>query len=278
MTGDQTHAWVVGFGEERGDQEVMRLVSADGGLSWEVADRRVSRSMGLAFDPPGAIPSSVLAPEEDGGEWVMYFAASPEGGDDGSDIWRATAPAPEGPWTPDPDPVLARNDLPTEDGGTPTQVDFPAVVRTDAGYSMLFGWSPSRATTLIRSATSSDGLTWMVADAPAIDLGLCGDFDARSVAMPRLAAHPDGGWIALYAGFGDEPDASMAVGLARSTDGVAWSCAAAEPILEVGDIPGSERIHSYALLAGDGDTPRLLVESLVGNQSELWLAELSLAP
>jgi hypothetical protein len=207
----------------------------------------------------------------------MYFAASSEGGDDGSDIWRATAPAAEGPWTPDPEPVLARVDLPTEEGGTPTQVDFPAVIRTDAGYRMLFGWSPSRATTLIRSAVSPDGVTWTVDDAPAIDLGLCGGFDTRSVAMPRIAAHPDGGWIALYGGFGDETDASMAIGLARSPDGAAWTCAAAEPILEIGDIPASERIHSYALLAGEGQV-RLLVESLVANQSELWLAELNLAP
>jgi hypothetical protein len=278
LAGDEAHAWVVGFGEDRGDQEVMRLASTDGGSSWEVADRRVGRSIGLAFDPPGAIPSSVLAPEGDGGDWVMYFAASPEGGDDGSDIWRATAPAPEGPWTPDPEPVLARVDLPTEDGGTPTQVDFPAVVRTDDGYRMLFGWSPSRATTLIRSATSADGVTWTVADAPAIDLGLCGGFDSRSVAMPRLAPHPDSGWMALYGGFGDEADAGMAIGLARSTDGAAWTCGAPGPILDVADIPGSELIHSYALIAEEGAAPRLLVESLVANRSELWLAELSLAP
>lgn len=273
VAGGTAHAWVVGFGEERGDQEVMRLASRDGEAGWDVADRRVGRSIGLAFDPPGPIPSSVLAPE-DGGDWTMYFAASAEGGDDGSDIWRATAPAAEGPWTPDPDPVVARAEVPTEDGGTPTQVDFPAVVRTDDGYRMLFGWSPSRATTVIRSATSADGVTWTVADAPAIDLGLCGGFDTRSVAMPRLAADPDGGWMALYGGFGDEADASMAVGLARSTDGVAWTCASTEPVLDVADIPGSERVHSYVLLAGEGTAPRLLVESLVANRSELWLAEL----
>jgi hypothetical protein len=44
----------------------------------------------------------------------------------------------------------------------------------------------------------------------------------------------------------------------------------------VGDIPGSERIHSYALLVGAEGDPLLLVESLVANASELWLAELRL--
>ena len=276
VAADASHAWAVGFGDERGDQEVFHLTWTAGTTDWQVADGRVGRSIGLAFDPPGAIPSSVLAPD-DGGEWVMYFAASPEGGDDGTDIWRATAPGPGGPWTADPEPVLARTAVPTEDGGQPTQLDFPAVVRTDDGHRMLFGWSPSRATTLIRSATSPDGVTWTVADEPAIDLGLCGGFDTRSVAMPRLAAHPNGGWVALYGGFSADAEAGMSIGLARSTDGLAWGCGSSGPVLERADIPGSELIHSYALLAGEGDAPmRLLVESLVDDQSALWLAELRL--
>jgi hypothetical protein len=275
VAGDAAHAWVVGFGEERGDQELIHLRSLAAGTEWEVAGRRVEEEIGLDLLPPGPMPSTVLAPD-DGSQWVMYFAASPAGGVDGSDVWRATAPRPDGPWTADPEPVLSRADVPTEEGSDPTQLDFPAVVRTDDGYLMLFGWSPSRATTLVRSATSPDGVTWTVADAPAIDLGLCGGFDTRSVAMARVAAHPGGGWLALYGGFGEDPDASMALGLARSTDGAAWTCASADPVLEVGDIPGSERIHSYALLVGAEGDPLLLVESLVANASELWLAELRL--
>jgi hypothetical protein len=273
VASDATHAWVVGFGEARGDQELIHLTSATGGTDWQVADRRVEEEIGLELLPPGPIPSTVL-PADDGGEWLLYFSASPRGGVDGADIWRATAPGPDGPWTADSEPVLARSDVPTEDGTLPTQVDFPAVVRTAEGYLMLFGWSPSGATTLIRSATSNDGITWTVPDEPAIDLGHCGGFDTRSVAMPRLAALPGGGWTALYGGFGEDADASMAIGLVHSADGVAWSCASAEPILEVGDIPGSDRLHSYALLASEEARPRLLVESLVGERSELWLAEL----
>lgn len=277
VAGDEEHAWVVAFGEAQGDQEVMRLLSVGGGAGWEIADRRVGRSIGLAFDPPGPIPATVL-PSEDGGEWTMYFAASPAGGDDGADIWRATAPAPEGPWTADAEPVLARSDVPTETGGDPMQVDLPAVVRTDDGYRMLFGWSPTRATTRIRSATSDDGVTWTVDPAVAIDIGHCGGFDDRSVAMPRLLAHPDGGWIALYSGYGDLADPGMAVGLSRSVDGSAWTCAAPEPVVTAADVTGSEGLHSYALLGGDGAALRLLIESLREGGSDLWLAELSLSP
>jgi hypothetical protein len=252
----------------------MHLTSSSGGADWDVAGRRVEDEIELELQPPGPIPSTVLPPEG-AGDWVMYFSASPEGGVDGAHIWRATAPAAEGPWTADPEPVLARADVPTEQGSDPVQLDFPAVVRVEDGYLMLFGWSPSGSTTLVRAATSADGIAWTVADAPAIDLGLCGGFDTRSVTMPRVAPHPDGGWFAVYGGFGDDAEASMALGLARSADGAAWECAAAEPILEVGDIPGSTRLHSYALLAGDGTT-RLLVESLVSERSELWLANLHL--
>ncbi|HEX6128941.1 MAG TPA: hypothetical protein VF071_07980 [Candidatus Limnocylindria bacterium] len=273
-TVDGLHAWVVGFGDEPGDQELIQLASANG-TDWEVSDRTVERDMGVELRPPGPIPSTVLPPDG-GGQWVMYFSGSPSSGANGADLWRATAPGPTGPWTADPEPVLARTDVPTEDGVAPTQLDFPAVVRTDEGYLMLFGWSPSRATTLIRSATSADGVSWTVEGAPAIGLGLCGGFDTRSVAMPRLAPHPSGGWVALYGGFGEETDQSMALGLARSTDGQAWTCASADPALEMADIPGSTRLHSYALLAGGEEPPRLLIESLVAERSELWLAELRL--
>jgi hypothetical protein len=275
VTGEAAEVWAIGFGEQRGEQEVMRLTSSNGGNSWEVANRRVEAQMGVELSPPGPMPATVLAPDRDG-EWVMYFAGSLEHGADGADIWRATATGPEGPWRADPEPVLARADVPMSGGADPIQLDFPAVVRTADGYLMLFGWSPTRATTFIRSAASADGITWTVADEPAIDVGLCGGFDTRSVAMPRMAWHPAGGWFALYGGFGDDIEDRMALGMARSTDGTSWTCASAEPILEDEAIPGSTGIHSYALLASDGEEPRLLVESLVDGGSELWLAEVPL--
>ena len=276
VVGGSAHAWVVGFGDQPGDQELLHLTASADGSAWEVAARRVENEISIEFSPPGPVPSTVLAPTEEGGEWEMYFSASLEDGVNGSDIWRATASSPAGPWTPYPEPVLARGDVPNEDGTDPIQLDFPAVVRTDDGYLMLFGWSPSRATTLIRSATSADGVSWTVGEAPAIGPGLCGGFDTRSVAMPRLAAHPDGGWRALYGGFGDDAEESMALGLAHSTDGATWTCASTEPVLEAEDIPESTRLHSYALLTAVAGAPRLLVESLVDDRSELWLAELGL--
>ena len=273
VTAGTAHAWVVGFGDVRGDQELIHLTSTTGGRDWQVADRRVEEAIGLELLPPGPIPGAVL-PAADGGRWVMYFSASPRGGVEGADIWRATASEPGGPWTTDSEPVLARAQVLTEDGDAPMQLDFPSVVATDQGFLMLFGWSPNRATTLIRAATSPDGITWSVRDGPAIVPGLCGGFDTRSVAMPRLTPDGEGGWLAVYGGFGEDEDASMALGLAHSTDGVSWACASEGPVLEFGSIPGSERLHSYALLASDAAAPRLMVESLTEGRSELWLAEL----
>ena len=107
VAADAVHAWVVGFGEARGDQELIHLTSTTGGRDWQVADRRVEEAIGLELLPPGPIPGAVL-PAADGGRWVMYFSASPRGGVEGADIWRATASEPGGPWTTDSEPVLAR--------------------------------------------------------------------------------------------------------------------------------------------------------------------------
>jgi hypothetical protein len=269
MADGVTHAWVIGFGEQQGDQELMHLTSSTDGTDWQIEGRRLEEELGIELEPPGPIPTTVMPPADPGGDWVMYLSGDLE-------IWRATAPSADGPWTADPEPVLARADAPAEGGTDPFQLDFPAVVRTEDGYLMLFGWSPTRATTVIRSATSSDGISWTVSEEPAVDLGLCGGFDARSVAMPRVWPDPDGGWLALYGAFGDDAYESMVVALARSPDGGAWTCGSTEPVLDVPDIPRSTRIHSYALLASDAAAPRLLVESLVSERSELWLAELQL--
>ena len=102
VTDEAAHAWVIGFGEQPGDQEVLHLTSSSDGMAWEVAERRVEAGIGIELSPPGPIPSTVLAPTDEGGDWIMFMSGSLEDGANGSDIWRATAPSPEGPWAVSP--------------------------------------------------------------------------------------------------------------------------------------------------------------------------------
>jgi hypothetical protein len=262
------HAFLVGFGAERGDQRPYHATSPDG-VTWTVADADPLAELGLELFPPGTIPTSVLV-EADGG-WTMYLWGVTDPSGFRSSIWRATATDPAGPWVAGPDPVL-RGD---PEGWDSLGVDFPSVVRTDDGYLMAFVGADlaDRNTAHIGVATSPDGIAWTKHDGPVISPGLCGDFDDRSVTQPRLFRTAEG-YILLYSGNGLTRN-DAAIGVATSTDGVAWTCAGSAPLLDRPDVPASEGIHTIAVATID-DQPRLLIESLIGGAggSELWLADL----
>jgi len=265
------HAFLVGFGAERGDQRPYYATSPDG-VGWTVAEADPLAQLGLELYPPGPIPYSALV-ETDGG-WVMYLWGVTDPSGFRSSIWRATAADPAGPWTADPEPVL-RGDA---DGWDSLGVDSPSVVRTADGYLMAFVGADlaDRNTAHIGVATSTDGVTWTKHEGPVISPGLCGDFDDRSVTQPRLFAS-GGGYALLYSGNGLTRN-DAAIGVATSADGVAWTCAGTSPLLDRPDVPGSDGIHTIALAEGP-DGPRLLIESLIGGNgsSELWLADLAVA-
>jgi hypothetical protein len=253
------HAYLVGFGDAIGDQEVFHATSADGS-AWEVDPDEPMRDLGLDLSPPGPIPATVL-PGPDRG-WVMYLWGAPAPSTRGAVLWRATSDAPSGPWTADPQPVLP---LGAADAWDDVALDFPTVVRDGDGFLMLYSavgsGSPQAAS--IGRATSADGAAWQRGEAPVIEPGDC--FAGESAAAPRVLGSDDG-WLMLF-------NADRRVGAARSDDGVAWSCAADEPILTSADVPGSGGIHTFAM-SRFGDRVLLLVESLVDGGSEVWLAEL----
>ena len=97
------HAYVVGFGDARGDQEVFHATSSDG-LTWEIDEALPFEELGLELSPPGPIPGSVI--QADDGTWVMYLWGVPAPQSEGAVIYRATASSPAGPWVADPEPVL----------------------------------------------------------------------------------------------------------------------------------------------------------------------------
>jgi hypothetical protein len=253
------HAYLVGFGDAIGDQQVFHATSVDG-LAWEVDAEEPMRDLGLDLSPPGPIPASVLpAP---GGGWMMFFWGAPAPDRRGAVLWRATAESPAGPWLADPEPVLPLGESGAWDD---VALDFPSVLPAEEGYVMLYSavGSSSRETTAIGRATSPDGVSWAREDGPLLQAGSC--FASDYSAAPRVLRTADG-WLMLY-------NADRRVGATRSDDGVSWACAADAPILTAADVPNSEGIHTFATTPF-GDRVLLLVESLVAGGSEVWLAEL----
>ena len=259
------HAFLVGFGDEIGDQRPFYATSSDG-VTWAVADGDPLERIGLELAAPGPIPTSVLI--ETDGSWTMYiWGRSDPAGVQAASVWRATATAASGPWVADPAPVLT----PGVDGWDSRDVDFPSVVRTADGYLMAYSGVTDGEIVHIGLATSTDGIAWTKLPEPIISPGHCGDFDDRSITIPRLIG-TDVGYLIVYLAFATDSN-DAAVGLSASADGLTWACASPTPLLERSDVPGSQGIHTIALAEGMG-RPQLLVESLVEGGSELWLAEL----
>jgi hypothetical protein len=96
---------------------------------------------------------------KDGASYVMYYAGLDSSGT--AKIGRATAPAPSGPYTRGPSPVL---DVGTASEFDATSVKDPVVVKAGAGdYRMLYtGVETLEGNKVERVgyATSSDGISW----------------------------------------------------------------------------------------------------------------------
>ncbi len=253
------HAYVVGFGDARGDQRVYHATSIDG-VTWLIDPDDPFADLGLDLSPPGPIPASVLQAER---RWVMYLWGVPAPQFEGSAVWRATADAPGGPWTADTEPVLLPGDTGTWDD---LGLDFPAVVPTADGYFMLYSANggPQPNTARIGRATSADGVTWLRGSDPVIDLGIC-PFDAQYMAQPRLVGRLDGYTVFF--------NTERRIGAATAAaDGLDWHCLNDDPLLSGPDIPGGEGIHTLAVAQVAGGIS-VLAESLADGGSEIWLGK-----
>jgi hypothetical protein len=260
------HAFLVALGSTASQRRVLHATSPDG-ATWAIDTADPFAGLGLVLQPPGPIPTSVLVQAD--GSWVIYLWGTTDPTGVGSMIWRATAPAPTGPWRADPDPVLSG----TAGAWDSLGVDFPGVIRAGDGYLMVYSGSSDRISSRIGLARSVDGIAWTKGPGPIISPGHCGTFDDLSVNQPRLAATPDG-YLVAYGGSG-QTSADTVVAASTSHDGVTWTCASTHPLLQRPDIPGSQGIHTIAV-AGEGASRAVLIESLTGSGSDLWLAELSL--
>jgi hypothetical protein len=240
------------FSKWPGLVEVGYLTSPDG-LTWRAAQPDpVFTSDDVPYVRQGADVSSLVVTAD--GTWMAYFHTVNSGGLD-TVIGRATAPAPQGPWTFDPEPLLEPG---AADAWDSRGLAWPSVVRTEEGYFMYYAGSDNRGTTRVGLATSPDGITWTKYDDPATDdavnaasdpvLAATADWESGSVDRMRVANTPDG-WVMLYQG---GPLTSR--GLATSPDGFIWTPLPDNPILTAADLPLAGNMWDTALAYAGGTT------------------------
>ncbi len=183
---------------------------------------------------------------ENDGTWVLYFYTLTGNTFNGpGGIGRATAPAPTGPWTIDPNPVLSPGPSGAWDD---VQVNAPDVLETDGGYVMYYDAHGKDTTSMIGRATSPDGIHWNKYNDPATtDPAFVEsdpvlktsdkDWDSTRVVDPNVVKTPDG-WQMIYlatTGAGKFSAGDFAFGAAHSSDGIHWTKSRQNPVLSTKD-------------------------------------------
>ena len=214
--------------------------STDGVNFTKYAGNPILAGDGSGFDADYAGYPAVWV---DDGTWTIYYTGWASGGQ--TEIGRATALAPYGPWSRNYNPVLSPGSYWEWDGA---QIYSDNVVRTDSGYALYYtGDSYPAARYYIGMATSPDGLVWTkyndpgtpnapyAESDPVLSPGLPDTWDYRWI-LRSSVRQTAGGWEMLYGGF-DPLLLSSAIGYATSPDGIHWTKEEYNPILHPKDEP-----------------------------------------
>jgi predicted GH43/DUF377 family glycosyl hydrolase len=234
----QLHMFANVFTAWPGRVVVPHLVSGDG-ASWTLDPAEpVLDSNDVPLGGLGADVSTGYVADD--GTWVLIFETVSS-----LDPWvlgRATAPAPEGPWTIEPEPILEGGPEGSWDGGG---LAWPSVVRTADGYAMYYtAFDRPQGTGVIGLATSPDGGTWTKSQIPVLQAER--EWEGGSLDRPRVAVTTVGR-VMVYAG-ADLTDR----GVAWSEDGVTWQRDGDAPVITQDDFPVEGRAWDAALLYRDG--------------------------
>jgi predicted GH43/DUF377 family glycosyl hydrolase len=200
---------------------------------------------------------------EPAGTWVLYFYTLGDAGFTGpGEIGRATAPAPTGPWTIDPDPLLSPGPSGSWDD---VQVSGPNVLKSGDTYFMYYDGSQSGSQSRIGLATSSDGIQWEKYNDPATEeqafagsdpvLGVSDQgWDSKRVIDPNVIETSDGFEMIYMAttGSGKFAPGDFAFGLATSPDGIQWTKSEMNPLLTNKDYSWWKQAYLASLMHIDG--------------------------
>ena len=217
-----------------GTSQIPHLTSEDG-VTWSLAQRQpVFSSEDIEFAQNGAHVSAGFVTDD--GTWVLIFETLSS-----LNPWllgRATAPAPEGPWTVDPEPILEPGPEGSVDAGG---LSWPTVAPLDDGFVLYYtAKADPQGDGVIAMATSEDGATWTKAAEPVLTAEVA--WEDGSVDRPRVAVVP-GGLAMVYSGR-DLTDR----GVAYSADGVTWERDGELPVITRDDFPASGGSWDAALL------------------------------
>lgn len=251
------------------DAVAIGYATSPDGQNWtEAAGNPLLTTDSVSFADVAVVASDVIV--EPDGTWVLYFHTwqtfSLVNGR--GVIGRATAPAPEGPWTVDPEPVLQMaTDSREWDGG---QVSIADVIQLEeGGYRMYYTGASPAGLMQIGLATSPDGLNWtkyddpttteapFAASDPILANGASGEWDANAAFTSRVVSTA-GGWLMLYKNIGTRPQGSF-MGVATSPDGLHWSKASPDPLFDSAIVANGRSFGLTALVKHD-DTLYLYTE------------------
>jgi predicted GH43/DUF377 family glycosyl hydrolase len=162
----------------------------------------------------------------DNGTWALYFSTIRSSHDLSSGvIGIATAPAPTGPWTVHPDPIIEHG---PEGSWDSDGTIGPTVLRVGESWWMYYDGRHGSERS-IGLATSEDGYVWkkytpdgFTEGGPLLTAGSSGDWDEGSIFDPQVV-HTSEGFIMSYFSQHQTDSASIhEAGLAFSDDGLVW--------------------------------------------------------
>lgn len=208
------------------DPAAIGFAQSDDGIHWTKFDgNAILKGSDSGFDAFGVTRPVVMV--EPDGTWVLYYNGIPAKNKVfGTGIGRATAPAPNGPWTRDPAPILEAGSA----GEWDTPFLFPDSVIKDGDQYVLYYSSGFK----VGRATSADGIHWTkyndtsttgtFADSdPVLTPGSAGTWDAQ-IAWGGSVQHTPNGWEMFYYGANDlNGGPNIKIGYAESADGIAWN-------------------------------------------------------
>lgn len=271
------HMFRNGFQAWPASVEIGYLTSPDGSTWTEVTEDPILYSADVPLTNLAALASSVLV--EADGTWVMYFYTWNEV-TPAAEIGRATAPAPLGPWTIDPEPVLTHGGPGSWDSA---HVDAPSVVRTEDGYLMYYaGSTDAPRTAQIGLARSPDGVHWTKYDDPATteapfaesDPVLTADRTDVRFHQPRVERVGEG-YVMIYRMM-PMSGTQMGLGIATSQDGIHWENQTEDSVWGRGSISGGYGFW-YTATATDEERLYLYIEGGRSGGTDIYLATADLA-